>query len=65
MLRSALNASKVAIRPYCSSSSSVKQVGIVGVPFDKGQRICSIDHLGPKAIRDGGLVKEIKLFNGI
>lgn len=48
-----------------SKSGSLTNVGIVGVPFDKGQRINSCTHMGPKAIRDGGLVEEIKLFNGM
>lgn len=55
---------RTAIRCFSRANSTVKQVGIVGVPFDKGQRICSSDHLGPRAIRNGGLVEEMKLFNG-
>lgn len=41
---------------------SVCRVGIVGVPFNKGQRLCGVS-LGPEAIRKGGLVEEIKTFN--
>lgn len=49
-----------------STVSFTNKVGIIGVPFDKGQRINSSNskNLGPKAIRDGGLVCEIQLFNG-
>lgn len=49
-----------------STVSFANKVGIIGVPFDKGQRINSSNskNLGPKAIRDGGLISEIKLFNG-
>lgn len=49
-----------------STVSFKNKVGIVGVPFDKGQRINSSNskNFGPKAIRDGGLISEIRLFNG-
>lgn len=38
------------------------KVGIVGVPFKKGQRLSGVE-LGPDCIRKGGLVEEIKEFN--
>lgn len=58
-----------AIRRQSSSSSSasaekVTRIGIVGVPFDKGQKVNSVVHEGPKAIRDGGLIEHIQEFNG-
>lgn len=44
----------------CKSKSSV---GLLGVPFDKGQGKSGVA-LGPDAIRNGGLVKELLEFNG-
>lgn len=41
---------------------SMTRAGIVGVPFNKGQPLGGVA-LGPQAIRDGGLVKDIKGFN--
>lgn len=41
---------------------SVARVGIIGVPFNKGQQRSGVS-LGPQAIRNAGLVEEIKEFN--
>lgn len=41
---------------------SVTRVGIVGVPFNKGQSKCGVS-LGPQAIRNGGLIEDITEFN--
>lgn len=41
------------------------KIGIIGVPFDRGQKINTEFHGGPKAIRDGGLLKELTTFNGM
>lgn len=41
---------------------SVARVGIVGVPFNKGQQKSGVS-LAPQAIRKAGLVEEIKEFN--
>lgn len=40
----------------------MEKVGIIGVPFGKGQRRGGVQH-GPKAIRDAGLIQEIHSFN--
>lgn len=67
--RSVANSSFVR-RAYASNNvdvaevRAVRRVGIVGVPFDKGQKINSTIHEGPKSIRDGGLVAHIREFNG-
>lgn len=37
-------------------------MGIVGVPFDKGQRLSGVS-LGPGVIRKGGLIEDISEFN--
>lgn len=47
---------------YTNSCDS--RVGIIGVPFDRGQKINTEFHGGPEAIRDGGLVKQLTTFNG-
>ncbi|XP_058447030.1 arginase, hepatic [Malaya genurostris] len=51
---------------YCSVLSSVKckkinyeKIGIIGVPFEKGQRKQGVG-LGPKAIRQAGLIESIQ-----
>lgn len=53
---------------YCNSANNkmdpVLRVGIIGVPFDRGQKVNTDFHEGPKAIRDGGLVAKIREFNG-
>lgn len=41
------------------------RIGIIGVPFDRGQKINTDIHEGPKAIREGGLVCELTSFNGM
>lgn len=46
------------------TTGCVKRVGIIGVPFDRGQQINTEFHEGPKAIRDGGLIDELTEFNG-
>lgn len=38
------------------------KIGIIGVPFSKGQRRNGV-HLGPKAIREAGLIQQIQEFN--
>lgn len=43
-------------------ATNTNKIGIIGVPFGKGQRRNGV-HLGPKAIRDAGLVQEIINFN--
>lgn len=45
-----------------SMQRSMERVGIVGVPFNKGQPLDGVA-LGPQAIRDGGLVEDLKEFN--
>lgn len=45
-----------------SLKQAISRVGIVGVPFNKGQRLNGVA-LGPKFIRNGGLVENIKEFN--
>lgn len=45
---------KAPTRQFCS-----KRIGIIGVPFSKGQTKPGVS-LGPKAIRAGGLIDEIK-----
>lgn len=47
-----------------ADGEAVRKVGIIGVPFDKGQTVNSVFHEGPKAIRDGGLIAKIVEFNG-
>ncbi|XP_053692591.1 arginase, hepatic [Sabethes cyaneus] len=51
---------------YCSSSDAEKcktinyeKIGIIGVPFEKGQRKQGVG-LGPKAIREAGLIDAIQ-----
>lgn len=34
-------------------------VGVLGVPFDKGQKMSGVD-LGPQSLRDAGLVEKLK-----
>lgn len=46
------------------STDFANKVGVIGVPFDRGQKINTKFHEGPKAIRDGGLVTELTSFNG-
>lgn len=41
---------------------ATQKVGLLGVPFHKGAKRSGV-HLGPKAIRDGGLIEEILEFN--
>uniref|UniRef100_A0A182K929 Arginase n=1 Tax=Anopheles christyi TaxID=43041 RepID=A0A182K929_9DIPT len=60
-----------SISSYCTSSTdssfamikpkkiNYERIGIVGVPFDKGQRKKGVG-LGPKAIRDAGLIDHIQ-----
>lgn len=43
-------------------STKLNKVGIVGVPFSKGQRRSGVSH-GPKAIRNAGLISEVKGYN--
>lgn len=45
-----------------STTAYSQKIGIIGVPFGKGQRRSGAD-LGPKAIRDAGLIQEILDFN--
>lgn len=46
-------------KPIFARDLSTKSVGIVGVPFDKGAGKRGVD-LGPKALRDSGLIDDIK-----
>ncbi|KAF7407729.1 hypothetical protein V1477_004938 [Vespula maculifrons] len=43
------------------SARSYNKVGIIGVPFEKGQRKKGVA-LGPKIIRDTGLIKELEVL---
>lgn len=52
-----------SVSPYYTGS--VSNIGVIGVPFDRGQKINSEFHGGPKAIREGGLLKELATFNGM
>lgn len=45
-----------------STKNQFSKVGIIGVPFSKGQKRSGVAH-GPKFIRDAGLLSEIKDFN--
>lgn len=45
-----------------SSNPSLTKVGIIGVPFNKGQKLNGVAY-GPNAIRNGGLIENIKEFN--
>lgn len=45
-----------------ATNANTQKVGIIGVPFSKGAKVSGVQ-LGPKAIRDAGLVKEINDFH--
>uniref|UniRef100_T1GAW6 Arginase n=1 Tax=Megaselia scalaris TaxID=36166 RepID=T1GAW6_MEGSC len=47
-----------AIRQFSTESSS-KTLGIIGVPFHKGQPRGGVEH-GPKCLRDSGLLEALE-----
>ena len=67
MFRKVVSTAVTIVGMNCrQASSSVfgNKIGIVGCPFSDGQQINSCTKLGPEAVRDGGLIKEIKDYNG-
>lgn len=58
-------ASLSGFQPFAKCSTGCgDNIGIVGVPSDRGQKINTEFHRGPQAIRDGGLIEELTAFNG-
>lgn len=57
--------SNTPIRRSFSSNITKTKIGLLGVPFNRGVKEPGIigTELAPKAIRDGGLIKEITSFN--
>lgn len=67
LLRKALSfaASSSLIRAFHTSKliRDHNRFGIIGVPFAKGQRKSGVD-CGPEAIRNGGLISNLKEIAG-